>query len=282
MIIFRNFVKISSAMAKTQRKHKIPEGKLTWGFVLKNAVAAVVVITLIFLGISWWLNGYTNHGKTVVVPDLTNMTGKEAAKAARSAGVRATVEDSVFMPKLGKGIVFRQEPRAGLTVKKGRHIRLTANAVIPKKVQMPNLVGYNIMEAKAEIISHGLTIGRLEYVRDIATNVVMEQKVAGRVIRPGTEITSGSEVTLVLGLNPRFGTTVVPNVVGSKFLSAIDGLHDNFLNRGKVVADSDIRTYADSIQAYVYRQDPSPRTSRSMGSPVVLYLTKNESKIPTK
>ncbi|MBR5700094.1 MAG: PASTA domain-containing protein [Bacteroidales bacterium] len=269
-------------MAKTQRKHKIPEGKLTWGFVLKNAVAAVVVITLIFLGISWWLNGYTNHGKTVVVPDLTNMTGKEAAKAARSAGVRATVEDSVFMPKLGKGIVFRQEPRAGLTVKKGRHIRLTANAVIPKKVQMPNLVGYNIMEAKAEIISHGLTIGRLEYVRDIATNVVMEQKVAGRVIRPGTEIISGSEVTLVLGLNPRFGTTVVPNVVGSKFLSAIDGLHDNFLNRGKVVADPDIRTYADSIQAYVYRQDPSPRASRSMGSPVVLYLTKNESKIPTK
>ena len=288
MDIFRNFVEILYflSMAKTSgtkgKKPRIPEGKLTWAFVLKNVVAGVIVVILILLGISWWLNSYTNHGKTVTVPDLTNLTGKEAAKVARSAGVRATVEDSVFMPKLGKGIVFRQEPRAGEVVKKGRHIRLTANAVIPRKVTMPNLVGYNVMEAKAEILSHGLTIGRLEYIRDIATNVVLEQKVNGRSIRPGTEITSGSEVTLVLGLNAKYGTTIVPNISGSKYLSAIDALHDNFLNRGKVVADPNIRTYADSIQAYVYRQDPAPRSVRTMGSPITLYLTKDESKIPAK
>lgn len=270
-------------MAQTKSKKKNPDKEGVNGkFILKNVAAAAVVITVVLLVISWALGSYTNHGKTVTVPDLTNLTGKEAAKAARSAGVRATVEDSVFMPKLGKGIVFRQDPRAGQVVKKGRHIRLTANAVVPKKVTMPNLVGYNIMEAKAEIIGHGLTIGRLEYVKDIATNVVLEQKVGGRNIRPGTEITSGSEVSLVLGLNARYGTTIVPQVTGSKYLSAVDALHDNFLNKGKVVADPGIRTYADSIQAYVYRQEPAPRSSRSMGSEVVLYLTLNESKIPAK
>ncbi len=272
-------------MAQTSKKSKNTkksDEKVTWQFILKNVLLAAAVIAVILLGVSWWLNAYTRHGKNVTVPDLTNMTGKEAAKAARSAGVRATVEDSVFMPKLGRGVVFRQEPRAGQVVKKGRHIRLTANAVVPKKVSMPNLVGYNIMEAKAEIIGHGLTIGNLEYVRDIANNVVLGQKVGGRVIRPGTEIVSGSEVTLVLGLNARYGSTVVPGVVGSKYLSAVDALHDNFLNKGNVVCDPGIRTYADSIQAYVYRQEPSPRSSRTMGTRVTLYLTRDESKIPQK
>lgn len=272
-------------MAKTVSPKKKKSGKdekVDLIFILKNVAAAAAVITVILLLVSWWLAAYTNHGKNVTVPDLTNMTGKEAARVARHAGVRATVEDSVFMPKLGGGIVFRQEPRAGQTVKKGRHIRLTANAVVPKKVTMPNLVGYNIMEAKAEIIGHGLTIGNLEYIRDIATNVVLEQKVNGRVIRPGTEIISGSEVTLVLGLNQKFGSTIVPNVVGSKYLSAIDGLHDNFLNKGNVICDPGIRTYADSISAYVYRQDPAPRSSRTMGSRITLFLTTDESKVPAK
>ena len=272
-------------MAKTapkKSKQSAKDEKVDLKFILKNVAAAAVVITVILLCVSWWLAGYTHHGKNVTVPDLTNMTGKEAAKVARQAGVRATVEDSVFMPKLGGGIVFRQEPRAGQTVKKGRHIRLTANAVVPRKVTMPNLVGYNIMEAKAEIISHGLTMGKLEYIRDIATNVVLEQKVNGRVIRPGTEIISGSEVTLVLGLNNKFGSTIVPGVVGSKYLSAIDALHDSFLNKGNVVCDPGIRTYADSIGAYVYRQDPAPRSSRTMGSRITLYLTTDESKVPQK
>ena len=272
-------------MAKTAPKNSKQSGKdekVNLKFILINVAAAAVVVTLILLGISWWLGAYTHHGKNVTVPDLTNMTGKEAAKVARQAGVRATVEDSVFMPKLGGGIVFRQEPRAGQTVKKGRHIRLTANAVVPRKVKMPNLVGYNIMEAKAEIMSHGLTLGSLEYVRDIATNVVLQQKVNGRTIQPGVEIISGSEVTLVLGLNSRYGSTVVPNVVGSKFLSAIDALHDNFLNRGNVVCDPGINTYADSIRAYVYRQDPAPRSSRTMGSRITLFLTADESKVPSK
>ena len=267
---------------KKKQSKKAQGDKADLPFILKNVVAAVVVVALILLGISWWLGVYTRHGKTVTVPDFTNMTGREAAKLGRQAGVRATVEDSVFMPKLGGGVVFRQEPRAGLVVKKGRHIRLTANAVVPKKVTMPNLVGYNIMEAKAEIIGHGLTIGRLDYVRDIATNVVLEQKVNGRTVRPGREVTSGSEVSLVLGLNPKYGATVVPNVVGSKYLSAIDALHDSFLNKGSVVADPGIRTYADSIRAFVYKQEPSPRAGRTMGAPVKLYLTMDESKIPQK
>ena len=273
--------KIESKLRKYVKTEK-GDGKVTILFIVKNVVFVAVIITVLLLLISWFLSLYTHHGQTVTVPDLTNLTGKEAARAARQAGVRATVEDSVYIPKLGAGIVFRQDPRAGLIVKKGRHIRLTANSIVPKTVNMPNLVGYNIMEAKAEITNHGLTIGRLEYVRDIATNVVMEQKVNGRTIRPGTELSAGSEVTLVLGRNVRFGSTIAPNVVGSKYIGAIDALHDSFLNRGKVVADPDIKTYADSIQSYVYRQEPTAKKSLSMGSEVILYLTRDESKIPGK
>ena len=54
-----------------------------------------------------------------------------------------------------------------------------------KKVSMPNLVGYSMRQAKAELNSRGLSLGKLIYVSDIATNNVLKQIYRNREIRPG-------------------------------------------------------------------------------------------------
>lgn len=249
-------------------------------WVMKNLVLAVVIVVAIVLAVQWALAALTRHGESVTVPDFTNMTVSEAAAAASRSDVRVKVVDSTFVRRLEKGAVYRQVPKAGSAVKKGRHILLTVNSMVPKTVQMPNLVGYSLIEAKAELMNRGLNLSRLRYEEDIATNNVLRQLYRGRDIAPGSDIVSGSDIDLVLGLNPKNNATVVPKVTGLKYIRATDVLNDYSLNRGRAVFDREVRTYADSVNAVVYRQDPAASEQAVMGSGVRLYLTLDETKVP--
>ena len=248
-------------------------------WILKNLLGAVVLVIALLIGISVGLNVVTRHGKTVTAPDFTNLNLEEATKVARENGVGVKVTDSVFVRRLGAGIVYRQSPKAGATVKKGRSIFLTINSIVPKKVIMPNLVGYSVIEARAELQNRGLNLGRLNYTRDIATNYVLGQKCNGREVQPGDLIVSGSNIDLTVGLSNEESTTTVPRVIGMKYVRAVDAIYDKYLNVGRVRFDSGITTYADSTAAVVYRQD-TEGTTRTLGSPVNLYLTLDPEKVP--
>lgn len=257
-------------------------GKIKLNWIAKNLIAAAALLLVLFLLVKFGLDIITRHNMTVEVPDLTNVTVDEAERIASRAHVGVKVTDSVFIYRLSAGVVYRQNPQAGATVKRGRKIFLTINSVEPKKVAMPNLVGYSILEAKAELENRGLVLGKLTYQPDIATNRVLKQQYRGRTVPPGDPIVTGSTIDLTLGLARTESTTRVPAVVGSKYVAAVDALHDRYLNVGKTVFDANIRTYADSVNAVVYKQDPEDKTSRKLGSPVTLYLTLDPDKVPKK
>lgn len=257
-------------------------GKFFQHWIVKNLLLALLVVAVLVGGTAIALDIITRHGKTVVAPDFTNMTLSQARAKASECDVRVRVTDSVFVQRLGAGVVFRQNPKAGATVKKGRSIFLTINSMVPRKVVMPNLVGYNFGEAVAELRNRGLGIKRLRYVNDIATNYVLAQRLAGRDLNAGDMVVSGSEIELVLGLGSEDNRTSVPNVTGLKYIRAVELLHSRCLNIGKASFDKNIRSYSDSVNAVVFKQDTPEGTSRILGSPVNIFLTLDESKLPAK
>ena len=179
--------------------------------------------------------------------------------------------------------MFKQDPIPGSKVKKGRRISLTINAVTPKKVTMPNLVGYSMRQAKAELSTRGLVLGRLIYVSDIATNNVLKQLKGNHEIEAGEEIESESVIDLVLGLNPEDNTTSIPDVRGLKLNSAIDAVHENSLNIARVIYEKDVKTSEDSISAFVWRVVPEPSELPClMGEEVKLYLTTDIARKPVE
>ena len=165
-------------------------------------------------------------------------------------------------------------------MKKGRTVQLTTNAKNAKEVTMPLLVGYSMRQAKAELISRGLTLGRLIYVNDIATNNVLRQLYNSREIAAGTKIESGSVIDLMVGLNAEDNRTSPPDLKGLKYLRAVDAVHDNSLNVGKLNFDKEVKTYSDSLNAVVYKQSPVQGVGAlTMGAAVSLWLTTDEGKI---
>jgi len=250
-------------------------------WIAKNLIGAVIFFVVLLVVASVGLSLITRHGKTVKAPDFTNLSVTEAQALAKEAGVGVKVVDSVFVKRLQGGVVYRQNPKAGANVKKGRSIFLTINSVVPRKVVMPNLYGYSVTQARSELKNRGLNLGKLSYVKDIATNTVLGQYCDGRELMAGDLVVNGSDIDLKVGVGSEENTTVVPRVIGMKYVSAVDAIHDRFLNTGKVSFDADIKTYTDSVNAVVYKQDAAGVT-KSLGAPVNIYLTLDKSKLPAE
>lgn len=255
-------------------KEKEDKKSLISNWIARNVILAFLLFTVLIGGSSMLLRVLTNHGKTIEVPDFTSMTVNEAKHEAARHKLRVEVIDSIFVRKMERGAVYSQNPKAGSRVKQGRRILLTINAKNAKKISMPNLVGYSMRQAKAELNSRGLALGKLIYVNDIATNNVLRQIYRNREIRPGRQIETGSEINLEVGLNPEDNLTYIPNVKGLKYLRAVDAVHDNSLNIGRVVFDKTVRNYTDSLNASVTRQTPEASGNPIlMGSDVTIYLS---------
>ena len=255
--------------------------KRIWNnWIVRNVVLAVAAVLVVVTLVSVFLNLGTQHGREIEVPDFTNMTWSEARKAASDRGVRVILADSVYVKRLKPGVVYLQTPVAGEHVKRGRRIRLTTNTLVPKEVEMPSLVGYSMRQAKAELARHGLTLGRLIYVRDIATNSVLRQQRGGVDIKPGTVLASGTTINLVVGLNPADNMTYVPKLVGKQYLPAVDLTLESSLNVGKLHFDETVKSYADSVSAFVYQQRPAASEKMRMGTEVTLSLTTDPDKVP--
>lgn len=251
-------------------------------WIVRNLILAVVILAVLITGASLLLKVLTRHNEEIQVPDFSNMTVSEARTAAQAHKVRIDITDSVYIKRMARGTVFRQVPAAGSHVKKGRRIALTINSVYPKRITMPNLVGYSMRQAKAELMSRGLNLGKLIYVEDLATNNVLEQLYQNREIKPGTPIVSEANIDLVVGLSDIDNKTYVPTLYGIKYLSAVDALHNSSLNLKNALFDETVKTYNDTLNSFVFRQEPdtSSVTPYLMGTEVALYFTLDESKIP--
>lgn len=248
-------------------------------WIVRNLLWALIALLVLIFGSYWGLGILTHHGQELSVPDLTNMKVHEAKYTAEVEGLKVLVVDSVYIRRMGRGLVYSQNPKPGSKVKKGRKIRLTINSVNPKKVQMPNLVGYSMRQAKAELLSRGLAVGKLIYVSDMATNNVLRQLYKDREIQSGTLVESGTAIDLMVGLNPEDNQTYVPNVIGLKYLRAEDVVHDNSLNIKKLNFDESVKNYSDSLDAVVYRQTPDgSKAPILIGSDVTLYLSVDPAK----
>ena len=240
--------------------------------VFRNAVwAFVTVASLIFMSFIF-LDVFTRHGQSSPVPNFMGMSLDSARSIAGKEHLRIEVADSIFRYDLPRGAVYDQNPEPGIPVKRNRKIFITMNSLEPRKESVPYLVGMSLRQAKAELSSKGFRTGTLKYESDIATNNVLQQMYDGRNILPGVLLPVNSEIDLKLGLNPENSDELrVPDVVGRQLNNAKDLIAENSLN-SKPIFDRTVKTFTDSLNAVVYKQEPKRNELAGYGGIVVIYL----------
>ena len=249
---------------------------------MKHLGLALIIAAGVIMILLLWLNIYTRHGQSRQVPDFFGLTMEQTISLARKSKMKYLVIDSVYTSLVPRGCVAEQNPRPGFKVKKWRSIALTINAFRPEMVAMPNLVDLPLRQAKALIESSGLEMGNKTYKSDLSIDVVLNQLHNGREIAEKDSIQRGSVIDLVLGKGLSNQRTSVPNLIGMNLIPAKDRILNTSLNLGTYILDNTILTAEDTLNAFVYKQNPEFKDDATLqyGSSIYIWLTVDSLKLP--
>lgn len=248
---------------------------------LKHLGIAVLILIALLLITFGWLNIYTRHGEERPVPNFVGMTVDEAIDVAEISKLTVTVVDSVFSDVADRGSIVEQNPRAGFNVKKGRNISLIINSFGKEMVNMPDLVALPLRQAITLLENVGLKVGELIYRPDLSVNVVLSQQLAGEDIAQGSSIEKGTTIDLVLGMGLSNERTTVPYLIGLTLDQARERIFQSSLNVGTYLFDQTIETETDSLEAFIYMQNPLTDANETvkLGDEIYLWLTLDSTKL---
>jgi beta-lactam-binding protein with PASTA domain len=171
--------------------------KLGFHILLATGIFIVICVVALFV-----LDSYTRHGTEVVIPDFIGMDSQELLnKESISKDYIIVVSDYLYDKKSPPGTVLKQDPHVGEMVKKGRKVYVTVASDAPPKVVMPHLQDVSLRQAEIMLKAVGLILGPVIFKPSLYENAVLEQLYKGRAIAPGTEISMGETITLVVGKN---------------------------------------------------------------------------------
>lgn len=200
---------------------KPQKAKESWLERLKNVqltrhqqfmlAAVVVVLSAVFLMI-----GNVFSRDTVKVPDVTGKTVVEAQKILENAGFSITLKEA-YDDKVTPGLVLGQDPAGDEMRKEGSAVYLTVSKGI-EMVEVPNLAGKTLADARKMIERKELALGKVETVfRDDGSGLVIEQSP-----KANEKIEHGTKVNIIISEKPKEVT--IPSVVNKSSGEAISAL----------------------------------------------------------
>ncbi|MGB3618378.1 MAG: PASTA domain-containing protein [Catalinimonas sp.] len=249
----------------------------TWRDVLIHLGIILALTALIVLGFFYiYLPWTTNHGESVPVPDLVDRQLDELDELLADRNLRYQVSDSVYDPDKPQHTVVAQNPVASSNVKERRKIYVTVTAATPPDVQMPDLRGRSLNNARQELAGLGLRVGEIEKVPDLQKDAVLGQSFDGRDIRPGVELPKGSVIDLRVGNGLGNQTFTMSSLEGLSEEIAKVTLAGQNLQVGSIIYVDD----PDRELGTVLRQRPTAGQAVRVGQEIDLWVVGYEPENP--
>lgn len=152
-----------------------------------------------FFAVVWGLGFYTNHGETVVIPELRGKHLTEAIRMLDAADLNYEVVDSIYDKKAIPGSVIEAYPNTGESVKPQRIIFLKIYATSPPRISIPYLKDMSSRQALAllrglgfEFISERIVAG--EYM-GLCQGIALAN---GKPLQAGDLVTKDTPLVLLV------------------------------------------------------------------------------------
>lgn len=252
--------------------------RIVWYHLLALAVLGVVGIW----GLQRWLHVYTAHDEYVEVPDLSSYSLEEVRSILDEQQLFFSIIDSAeYNPRYPRGAVVGQIPGPYTKVKAHREIFLTVNPRVPGRQPLPDIIDRSLRQASAYLNARGFRIGQIEYVPDMAKDVVLAVKYRDNEVPPQTRLPQNATVDLVLGQGLGSEFVSVPRLLGLTLAEAEVVLMQAGINMGAQSLDTSLTSESDTSSALIFRQSPMAYKSIRQGGSVDLWFTIDRTKIPS-
>lgn len=256
-------------------KFKFPFQSNTLGGILANSGLAIAIVLLLAVTFFYvYLPNTTNHGVEIEMPDLIGKNITELEALLDPLQLRYEIGDSSYSAEHPPLTVLQQYPKSGHKIKENRKVLISINRKSTPTLPLPNLFGEgnsgSLVGAEAILRSNELKRGRIIYQRHPSRDLLIEIRMDGQVITPGTRISKGSVIDLVVGDGGGPKDFRMGNIVGLPYQNALLRLGNLSLHLGSVQIPEDVDT--TDIVSYVLKQFPAAGDSVSIGDPIDLWI----------
>lgn len=168
-------------------------------FFWLNLIAMPIVVIAVIVGVLQWLDSYTLHGESIIVPNVNGLPLKQAEQEFSKKNLKIAVVDSNYVKGMPAGAVLDQKPTGGSKVKKGRTIYLTINTDEVPKVAIPDIIdNSSYRQAEARLRALGFKVTAPEFIEG-EKDWVYGVKYNGKELSAGAKIPKESVLTLCVG-----------------------------------------------------------------------------------
>ena len=221
-------------------------------------IAIVLGYLTLVVGVSRVLN---LGGAEVAVPEIIGHNADEAEKTLATAGLVMKVVGTAKDSSLPEGFVVQQDPEPGITVRKGRTVKVRVSAGLAE-VHVPNVVGRTVRQAELVLTRIGLNVGEVTNVHD---DTVPADHVIDQTPKARAKTKRGAKVNLLVSLGSEEATILMPtNLVGLTVDEAAKALKSYELTVGSVSTEPSSNVPAGRI----IRQKPDIGEQTKKGQPV--------------
>ena len=164
-----------------------------------NLIAMPIVVVSVIFGVLHWLDTYTHHGESIIVPNINGLPLEEAGNELNKKNLELEVVDSNYVKGMPAGAVLEQKPVAGAKVKIGRTIYLTINTGEIPKVAIPDIIdNSSYRQAEARLRAMGFKLTEPEYIEG-EKDWIYGVKYNGKELTSGEKIPREAVLTLCVG-----------------------------------------------------------------------------------
>ena len=174
-------------------------GKFKSGYLWGNLLAMAVVVMLLIVGVKYALDIYTHHGESLTVPSVKHKKYKDAERILDDLGLVVIVSDTGYVKTLPPDVVLEQSIEPGETVKSGRIIYLTVNALKTPTITLPDIIdNSSLREAMAKLTAMGFKLAMPQFVsgeRDWVYGILVN----GKHVATGDKISVEDSLIIQVG-----------------------------------------------------------------------------------
>ncbi len=179
-----------SALKRMQKRHPI---------ISALVLAFLAICIFIFIALKF-LDVWTHHGSTSVVPDVKGLTFNQACDVLVEADLKVVISDSIYDDTKTPGAVVEVWPKPGAVVKTGREVYLTIVSFSPRQVVIDiPLTDISSRQAISYLNNRGITSIQILRVPSEYPDMVVAVKANGQYVTLGSRIPTNSTVTLEVG-----------------------------------------------------------------------------------
>jgi len=210
----------------------------------------------------------TRHGSEFELPDVVGYEKDAAEEMLQLMDLNLEVTSEEYHADKPEGTVLSQYPPAGTMVKSGRIVKVVTSSGT-RLVEVPELAGFSVRQAKLNIEAANLSLGDIAWT---FSDSLPERVVVFAYPASGTMIPIGSPVNLMVNRGSLSGIVFMPKLIGHSLDEAVAMLDDLGLKVGLVTRVRD----ENYLPETVLEQSVEEATELEVGEEIDLKVSTTE------